>query len=157
MMKHTQKLLIAAAVIFTVIFVSFCGTPPKTETVEAAFVPEPTKEIVMEPSGSTDNSTDISEATFGCIFCHGFFYEAVQELTADFVYYGEKVQPHVFLDTSLHSAHETDKPADCLLCHDEHEIPEPLGDVRKPNLSYCLFCHHTGEFFSCVICHGTIP
>jgi len=152
-MKVARRILIAAGVVFFILFISFCTAAPAPKTAEAAVVsvPEPAKEIVMAAE------RDISEATFGCIFCHGFVYESVQELTADFVYFGQKVQPHVFLDIRLHSPHETDLPADCLLCHDEHAVPEPIGEVMKPNLAYCMNCHHTGDFFTCIECHGMIP
>jgi len=151
-MKLASRWLIIGSI--ALILFAACGTPPKTDQ---SSTPTETsvRELVLEPSAPVRVRTpqEISEMTPTCLWCHGFAYEEVQALTVNYVYQGEVVQPHAFLDMALTNPHNTTKGIDCLNCHDEHEVPEPVGTVKKANLNYCINCHHTGEMISCSFCH----
>ena len=158
-MKYLYQLLVFGFVFFAIFNFVSCGTPPKTDEnkdqIAASEAPEPVKELVLEPSAAKPDSKEI---TAGCLFCHGFFdYEVIRASTANYLYFGDIVQPHVYLDMSKRNSHDSDIPIDCITCHEEHEVPEPLSPVKKANLNYCVNCHHTGDIISCVVCHGTIP
>ena len=142
-----------------ILFSASCGsspsndTPPKTEVAAAATV-EPVKELALTRTYTLEENTEIS---FACLFCHGFLeYETIREKTADYIYEGAVVQPHVYLDLALGKPHDTEQYMLCLYCHDEHESPEPVNAPRRPTLDYCINCHHEGGkdgIWSCNECH----
>lgn len=65
-----------------------------------------------------------------CLQCHGPF-EALQKKTENWTdEFGDKVQPHVYLDDKAANPHQGAKvPPNCTGCHEEHPLPPP-GDYK---------------------------
>lgn len=87
-----------------------------------------------------------------CLACHGP-YEALQKKIENWTdEFGEKVQPHMWLDDKAANPHEGAKvPANCTGCHKEHPLPPPAGyKAEAPkSFSLCYGCHHMENFQKC--------
>ena len=157
-MKLASRFLAAGFLIGAVILFASWSDPPKDAETNAAPVRDAkkaVKELVLEPSYKP--VLVLNDKSNGCLFCHGPTYEDLREKTKDYVYNGEKLQPHTYLDMSKKKPHDSTNPIDCLQCHVEHEMPAPTGPVKKPTLDYCINCHHTGNtgpIEACSDCHG---
>ena len=154
-MKSFSNLQLVILIVFVSmsVFLTSCSTPPRSDDSQAAGT-EPVRELVLQPS-RTRTLEEVQAMTGMCLQCHGNTYEGLQAITANYIFQGEVVQPHAYLDMSLTNPHNTTKGIDCLLCHDEHDLPLPRsGQVRKADLTYCFNCHHTSEIISCGICHA---
>lgn len=87
-----------------------------------------------------------------CLQCHGPF-EALQKKTENWTdEFGDKVQPHVYLDDKVANPHQGAKvPPNCTGCHEEHPLPPPAN--YKPavptSFSMCYGCHHMENFQKC--------
>jgi predicted CXXCH cytochrome family protein len=113
----------------------------------------------MQPSypGYQVVEAAFNDVSTGCLVCHGPTYEDLRAKTAnytteDYVYDGEYIQPHVYINFSQGNHISTDGP-NCLECHTAHELPLPASPIKKANLNYCIGCHHAGELISCSECH----
>lgn len=87
-----------------------------------------------------------------CLACHGGSYEALRSQTKDWTdEFGDKVQPHQYLDSESANPHQGRQIVpNCLNCHEKHEIP--LANGKKPKqatFSTCYGCHHMENFQKC--------
>lgn len=108
-------------------------------------------ELESEPDAPAEN---VSPESASCLFCHGFTYTNLRTQTENYEYQGSTLQPHEYLDMTQTNPHATTKVMECVLCHTQHELPAPVSVVSRPNLDYCINCHHTGEIIHCSECHG---
>ena len=163
-MKYFCNLPVISLIVFIAMAISLisCGTPP--QQAAAATGTEPIRELVLAPTIAPPaparpvlSPEEMAVQTITCLMCHGQNLEGLQAITANFVFRGDIVQPHVYLDMTLpENPHLTDKAMDCLLCHDSHAIPL-AGPVRVADLNSCIRCHHTGDMVTCFDCHTSIP
>jgi hypothetical protein len=159
-MKFGGRCALIAAVFFaSIFFVSYKTGREFAAANLTGAAAQGTKTLTLQP---TYPGYQIVEAAFNdvsaqCLACHGPTYEDLRAKTAeyttgDYVYNGDYIQPHVYLGFSKGN-HDDLAGINCLECHTAHELPIPILPVKKADLSYCLSCHHAGEFISCSECH----
>lgn len=98
------------------------------------------------------NGTATAEMTpDDCMACHGNDFEKLREATANWSNeWGDKIQPHVYLDPSAKKPHESTVLPECVGCHSQHPIPVPKDyQHEKPTLESCYSCHHMENFQKC--------
>ena len=86
-----------------------------------------------------------------CLMCHGGSFEALRKQTENWKDdFGDKVQPHVWLDPNAANPHASKVLPVCTDCHKAHPVPPPKDySPEKANLSLCYGCHHMENFQKC--------
>ncbi|MDL2306960.1 cytochrome c3 family protein [Desulfovibrio sp. OttesenSCG-928-C06] len=105
-------------------------------------------------TSGTSRADDEAAVIEECLSCHGPF-EDLMEATKDYQdEWGEKVNPHMYVDITQKNPHQSTKIVPCIKCHEAHPVP-PEGDmaIKKANLKYCYNCHHDETFELCSNCH----
>ena len=149
-MKVFSKFLGIVFLVATVVILASWSAPSKSlETV----IPGIESPRALELQPSFQKTLILNDTSNHCLSCH-ISYEEVRSRTVDYIYRGEKLQPHEYLDMSKRNPHDTTNAMDCLTCHVQHAEPWPTYDERKGNVNYCINCHHDGEIIHCSECHG---
>ena len=99
-----------------------------------------------------DSAEKASDSTKQCLMCHGGSFEALREQTKNWTdEFGDKIQPHQYLDSESANPHQGAKVVpECTNCHEKHPVPLPAGyKPKQATFSTCYGCHHMENFQKC--------